>query len=318
MKLLLRLFDYVYLSRPILFFPGWATMLAGYYTATSETQQLFHSPVKINPIWWDYPIILCVIAFGCAMGGSFILNQLQDIATDRKNNKLFLVGNGLVSISQGYRESIVLIVLSLLVSIIIGWEILFVNSGFILVTGYIYNFPPFKLKSYPIWGLLANMVMGWFAFVLGWLLLRPFGWFMLYSSLPFLAYNTSLYLLTTLPDMEGDTETAKITFPIKFGFGNTCRLSLLFWIGGLLFSIVLMNQFLIAISLIVAPFYIRFIKNQTTLTASQTLKMGIFFFSLGVCFKFPLFLGLILIAFFVTRLYYLKRFGIKYPTFGDA
>ena len=92
MNFFLKMLDYVYINRPVLFFPGWVTMLAGYYTATGESISGFPIPWELEPVFWDETVFLALVMLGAAMGGCFIFNQLKDVDTDRKNNKLFLIG----------------------------------------------------------------------------------------------------------------------------------------------------------------------------------------------------------------------------------
>jgi 4-hydroxybenzoate polyprenyltransferase len=315
MNLLLKILDYVYLTRPILFFPGWTTLIAGYLGATGESHGAFPFPRMIKPVFGDSWLILSIIALGCAMGGGAVLNQLQDIETDQKNKKLFLLDNKYVPVFYAYIESVLLILISLLIAAKLGWQVLGVMLTGIAIAGYIYNFPPFKLKNHPIGGLWANMMMGWLVFVFGWLLLQPFGISMLIYSLPYLFYNTSLYLLTTLPDLAGDTATGKITIPVRYGYKNTIWFAFLLYLLAAVTAGWLSDGFLFCVILITFPFIFRAALNRTIPAVIIAVKMGIFFFSLGICFKFPPFLGMIILAFYVTRFYYKRRFGVEYPTF---
>lgn len=315
MKYLLKFLDYVYLTRPILFFPGWTTLIAGYFCATGESQSGFPVPGAIKPVFWNTPLILAMIALGCAMGGGAVLNQLKDIDSDRRNRKLFLLGDGFVPVWHGYIQSIILVGAGLALSIPLGWNIVAVMAIAILIAGYVYNFPPFNLKNYPLGGLWANMAMGWLVFVIGWLLIAPFNGRMLATSLPYLFYNSGLYLLTTLPDMAGDSAAQKITFPVRYGFRHTLRLSGIAFVLALAVSALQGEGFLFLVILAAAPFLIHAMIRQTVPAIIIGVKMGIFFFSIGICVKFPPFFVMIVLAYFITRMYYRMRFGIEYPNF---
>lgn len=315
MNLLLKALDYVYLTRPILFFPGWTTLIAGYFCATGESHSGFPILATVTPVWWSTPFILSIIALGCAMGGGAILNQLKDVETDQKNKKLFILDNKFVPVSHAYIESIILLITSLLIAIKLGWSVLGVMLTGILIAGYVYNFPPFNLKNSPLGGLWANMMMGWLVFVFGWVLIKPANLPMLLLSLPYLFYNTALYLLTTLPDMEGDIATKKITFPVKYGFKNTLRISFFLYILTITGAVLNSDGFLFPVTIAASPFFLHALIQKTLKPVISAVKFGIFFFSLGICVKFPPLLGMIVLAFFVTRFYYNQRFGIEYPTF---
>lgn len=159
------------------------------------------------------------------------------------------------------------------------------------------------------------MGMGWLAFLLGWLVINPPDLIMLRSSLPYLSYNTALYFLTTLPDMQGDATTGKITFPVKYGWLNTLVISSLLMTVTLILAMYLDDRFLLAVTVMVFPFFLRMIKVREITAAIVAVKMGIFFLTLGICIKFPPFGGLMLAAYGLSRFYYKKRFGIEYPTF---
>ncbi|RMH96299.1 MAG: hypothetical protein D6681_12455 [Calditrichaeota bacterium] len=314
----LRLLDYVYLARPILFFPGWTTLLAGYMAARGVHTRFFSPGELVHPWPFPAPLMLLMIAFAAAMGGCFILNQLQDVATDRRNHKLFLLGEGVIPPSHGYAEAALLILLALAVGAGMGGALLSVLIIFVVVTGYLYNYPPFVWKDYPLRGLLANMAMGWLAFALGWLLVEPAGGALVGASLPYLLYNTALYLLTTVPDMAGDAQAQKVTFPVRYGLRRTLRLSGVGLFLALIVAGVLGDQLLLGAGLLASPFFLRAVLRETVASVVVAVKMGIFFLSLMVCVKFPCFLIMIAAAFIVTRFYYKQRFGIDYPNFKGS
>lgn len=310
-KSLLRYLDYVFITRPVLFFPGWATLLAGILAA-----------------WGDFSVILggagatpyalpgmAIFSFGAVMGGCFIFNQLQDIDSDRKNKKLFLLGDGYLSIRHGYIEAIVLLLVGHIAGITIGWAFVAMLSIFSLVTGYIYNYAPFSFKSYPLRGLLANMLMGWLAFFLGWCVVAAPDMAMLLQSLPYLTFNTALYFLTTVPDVDGDRDSDKKTFPVKYGVANTLRISAIFGLLTIVGAWYFSNNFMVYVGMLTTLFLVWSSFKQTAASAIISVKAGILCFALGVAIKFPAFLLLTAAAFFFTRFYYRQRFEFDYPNF---
>ncbi len=309
----LRPFDYFFLTRPILFFPGWATLLAGYAAAHVRVRPV--SSLFLGMEWWNAKLVLGLILFACAMGGSFVLNQLMDIESDRSNKKLFLLGDGFISRRAGYLESWLLLVFSVLGALMVDPEFFAMVLIFNLVTGYAYNFAPFTLKDRPIGGLLANMAMGWLAFAMGWIIARPASPDLLISSLPYLFFNTALYFLTTLPDVDGDRASAKVTFPVKFGLTLTVALCLIFYILAGLFSLWHKNEFMLVVIVVTGPFMLRLATQRNRASAIVTVKAGIASFALLICLIFPLFLVLLAAIFFFTRFYYRKRFNYDYPNF---
>lgn len=315
MKNTLKLLDYVYLTRPILWFPGWTTLLTGYLSASGDFRGLSFADFHFLPILWAPDLFLAMISFGFAMGGVFILNQLKDVDSDRINEKLFLLGEGLISLRAGYLESFILIVASLFIAATINIPFLIVTVIFIIHTGYVYNYPPFELKSYPLRGLIANTVMGWLAFFIGWLLLAPPGTEMFFHSLPYFFYNAALCVYTTVPDIEGDRSTGKITVAVKYGLKTSIYSGLALFILAIIFAAINQDAFLLLICLANVPFWIKMFLSKSIASVIVNLKLGIFFLSLGVCVKFPFFLLPICAAYFITRFYYKHRFNVDYPNF---
>jgi 4-hydroxybenzoate polyprenyltransferase len=84
--------DYIFILRPMLFFPGWSTMLAGYFIGTKRQWfPPFEQPANLTEI------VLLISGLALLMGSTFILNQLNDIESDRRNRKLFIISDGSVT-----------------------------------------------------------------------------------------------------------------------------------------------------------------------------------------------------------------------------
>lgn len=303
----------------MLFFPGWNTLLAGCLVARGEV--LLLSDLFQN-IWMFSPgsknLFLALLAFMLAMGGSFILNQLQDVDTDRQNKKLFLVGEEYVRKNPAYFESIILISLSLLIGFYLNFTIFLLVLFFVIITGYLYNYHPFHFKNRPLWGLVLNMLMGWIAFALGWSLYHSLDQHFLLNSLPYLALNTSLYLLTTIPDAAGDEAAGKKTFCVCYGFKTTLAVSILLFLISLIYSIFRKDQLILILNLLILYPFLRLTFVPSQAQAIRTIKMTIFFFSFLICLKFPWYLLIMVLVFFFTRYYYRQRFQFDYPNFrGD-
>ncbi|MFQ6617933.1 MAG: UbiA prenyltransferase family protein [Fidelibacterota bacterium] len=297
----MKFLDYFFVLRPILFFPGWTTLLAGYL--------VYHNQPHIRNL------ILVIISFAAIMGGAFVLNQIEDVESDKKNKKLFIIAQGYIKQRNALIEAIVLFLLAFGISFYINISMGIAFVIFFLVTAIFYNYSPFKWKNKPILGLIANMLMGFIAFSFGWLINKEFSARLLISVSPYLFYNTAAYFNTTLPDIKGDRETGKITFGVKYGFSETITIALIFQTFSVFLALILRDLIILIPALAVFPFYLwEFFKKDVN-TVLRTTKLSIFFFSVIIFFKFPLYFILELFLFIFTRFYYKRRFGIVYPSF---
>lgn len=311
-KKFIRFFDYIFVLRPMLFFPGWSTLLAGFFVG--QKQRLYLNFTQINALNNEYIILLLVI-FALAMSASFLLNQLQDIESDRQNKKLFIIAEGHISRQAAVIEISLLILLALIFSFTLSQFVGWLTLIFILLTGYIYNYPPFRFKDYPIRSLLANAAMGWLAYAIGWAAGRPFNYQLFIDALPYLFFNTALYLYTTLPDREGDVKTGKNTLAAVMGLNTFLSLAFLFYAAGLSSAIFLKDFTALFFMLLSAPFFVLTLWNKTVSSATSTTKFAILFFALAICFKWPFYFILMVAGFYFTKLYFRLRFDFDYPNF---
>ncbi len=310
---LLKSLDYFFVLRPMLFFPGWSTLLAGYLITLKSRYFL-----SLNKSWQlNYGEIgLLLFIFAAAMGASFLLNQLADVQSDLKNKKLFLISEGHIPKQNAIIEVLFLSLLALILSILQGIAIFISILIFIVLTGYLYNFQPFKFKDKPWWSLWANAGMGFLAFAVGWLAAMPeFSWQLVTDALPYLFLNTALYFFTTLPDVEGDRIAGKQTLAVKFGIKQIIWASFILFVLSL-FSAVWLNDHLALLIIVPAvPFFLfTIIKPQVSSTILAT-KFTILFFAVAICLKIPYYFLLMLAGYFATRWYFKARFNYNYPNF---
>ncbi len=310
---LLKSLDYFFVLRPMLFFPGWSTLLAGYLIAWNGRILL---PANHFMAFNYGEIALLLILFGAAMGGSFLLNQIQDIDSDRSNNKLFFLSEKHISKRAAVWEAALLIVFALTLALAID-RILFVAVGaFILITGYAYNYRPFAFKDNPVTSLLANAAMGWLAFAIGWLAQKSWSTELIFDALPYLFFNTALYFFTTLPDVEGDRANNKNTLAVTHG------VAFVIYCAGGLFAVALLSAIwlsdVFALTMLVPslPFFARAVIRRSVEAAVQSTKYGILFFAIAVCLKLPFYLLLMIAIFGFTKWFFRKRFNFNYPNFA--
>ncbi len=306
--------DYFFVLRPMLFFPGWSTLLAGYFI--TEKNHLFLSSF----IWNSFDplrILLLFISFGAAMGASFLLNQLKDIVSDKENDKLYFIAKGFITKRAAFIEVVFLIIISLATAYYVSISVLIVSAIFILLTGYLYNYSPFKMKDRPWMSLLANSFMGFLAFAMGWFGTHSYSREIFYDSLPYLFFNTALYFYTTMPDIEGDKKSNKHTLAVDYGIRPLILAAFGLYILSAIIGIVLNDIQALFFIILSSPFFILTIKKMDVDSAVRTTKFSILFYALAVCFKIPAYFMLMVVLFFFTKWYFKARFDVNYPNFGN-
>jgi 4-hydroxybenzoate polyprenyltransferase len=308
--------DYFFVLRPMLFFPGWSTMLAGYFSVLTF-QSLRFGVLPGKELWVVIPALF--LSFAALMGSTFILNQLRDVDSDRENHKLFLISDGFISPGAAVTEAVILAVLAFITGFLISLQILILYLIFFVLTGLCYNFYPCRMKDSPWKSLIANALMGWLAFAIGWAASHPWDWqVVLIDALPYLLINTALYLFTTLPDVEGDRVSNKNTFAVTAGVGPVITAAFVLFSIGALATII--NSDLLAgfIYLASMPFFLAAVTRRAVPEAVRATKFTILFFAVAVCSQMAVYFLLMLGGFFATRFYFRHRFNFDYPNFSGS
>ncbi len=312
MKKGIEICDYLFLLRPTLFYPVWTFFLAGYKGGiqSGNEERLF--------IFIPSTSLFCVMAgLTALMGSIFTLNQIQDEETDRANSKLFLLSNGIVTIRNAYWEAFLLagcgLILGFLTNCWIGcgFLILFVLSGFC------YNFAPIRWKDRPIMGIVTNGIGGLIIYCLGWI--TGGGESMLpIRAVPYTLAGMAVFLNTTLPDMEGDQKTGKITFGVRYGLKRTVFWALILEILTVGFAVLFHDWLLFIPALIVLPLFILGAWKPTLSAVMRATKLSILVLTMMVCFYLPWYLVLVFFVYFSSRWYYRKRFRFDYPSLNSS
>jgi 4-hydroxybenzoate polyprenyltransferase len=308
----LAFLDYFFILRPILFFPGWSTMLAGYFIAYNN---LIFLPL-ILPAEISYSrIILLLISYGMLMGSIFVLNQLCDVESDHQNKKLFFIAEGMISPRNALMEVVVLAGISIGTGFLLSPAVGTAYILFFIIAGLLYNYRPFRLKDRPWGSLAANALMGGLAFMIGWLAVQPVGTVILLDILPYLCFNTALYFFTTFPDIEGDRAAAKRTLAVIFGHRRIIVVSFTVYVAGALSALLLNDMQAGFFYLLSLPFFVQTIRTKEIAASIRATKFGILFFALSVCLKWPVYFAVMVTGYFGTRIYFKHRFGMSYPNF---
>ncbi|MBN2102774.1 UbiA family prenyltransferase [bacterium] len=248
------------------------------------------------------------------MAAIYILNQIRDEATDRINRKLFLICDGHVSISKAYAEAFLFgpagVILGFLADIRAG----FLLTSLLFFGGYIYSYPPMRMKDRPIGGILINGLGGMVNFTLGWISAGGAGWIPL-RSLVYFCGVAAVMLNTTMPDIKGDQKTGKITFAVKYGVRLTVVWALIIEIITVALACYFQEWIIFYPGFVMIPFFIYALSKKHVSDVIRATKYSVFSMAIAICVVFPLFLIPVFVIFFGSKWYYKKRFGFDYPNF---
>jgi 4-hydroxybenzoate polyprenyltransferase len=297
---ILKIADFIFAARPMLLLPVWSIYLISY-------NQVYHSVnFGISPI-------LTIMSINLMVAGIYFINQIYDYESDLLNNKLGFLQKGLIS----RKEMSTAYLAVTIVALIIGFAER-LSLGVIILTaitlGFFYSAPPMRFKDRPLAGLLANGIGYGFFLPLsipGYM--EGVTYLKVLLPLYFIFLVSAGYLLTLIPDREGDRKTGKNTLAIQYSdrrliIIGSVLLFLSIPIAEKLGNFRLLMLSAVSLVLFLAALVIR--KEKMILAAC---KLPILMLSLLAGYYFPTYLIFILVLIILTRIYYRKRFGMVYP-----
>jgi 4-hydroxybenzoate polyprenyltransferase len=306
----LKPLDYFFIFRPTLFFPIWIITLSGLVAG-----RFFNG----DPVWWSFHVnwrnLLAFFFITLTTGATFILNQLQDVESDKINKKLFLISEQYVREEVAQKIALVSIGVSLVGISIVNVKLLPLIIVLLIFCGYLYNYQPFQWKNKPILGIVVNYIGGLCLFLCGWVMANNFQWMALKYSIPYLLAWTSIAILTTIPDRTGDQNSDKVTISVRLKNRTTTIISFGFLIISFGLSLYFQDPIISLPILLTIPLFLVTIYKPTIAWILRTIRYPILFLALMLCCEFPLFFIVILINFYLCKVYYVYRFGLNYPTF---
>lgn len=297
---MVKVLDFIFAARPMLLLPVWSLYLIAYnfYFGTDS---------------FDWYNIIALICLTFLVAGAYYINQIYDYQSDLINKKLGFLQSGKIS----KNEMIVVYVAISVIAIITGFRLsIFLGAVFcsVFILGYFYSAPPLRLKDRPILGLLSNsfaygilvpLSIPGFAEKTDYLIMiLPIYYFMIVSA---------GYLLTVLPDREGDAKTGKKTLAVILSDRSIIIVATFLLLFSLLLAWEMNHLFLIIISSASTLLYTVSLiipKRELILLAC---KLPILLISLLAGYYYPGYFVFLLALLFLTRLYYKKRFGMVYP-----
>jgi 4-hydroxybenzoate polyprenyltransferase len=247
------------------------------------------------------------------IGGVYLLNQIYDLETDRKNKKLFFLAEGHISRKNAWIYTALLYLLSVVSSYFLSATIGIVFTlGLIL--SFLYSAPPFCLKNKTYGGLLANAIShGSLVFLAGFCTRTSFSVQAILLSLPYALAVGAVYINTTLPDIEGDKMAEKITFGVRYGILKSTLVSTLLVILSIVLALIFLDLPFLFSAVLSLPFYIFALVTKEVGKSILATKSSVLFLSLAAGYFYPWYFIILILGFLGTRLYYKKRFNLEYP-----
>ena len=319
MKSLIKPFDYIFLMRPVLFYPVWTVFLAGTLSVQGAAQgygwprfRLDELGVNCGGFWWAF------VSYSLLMGTVFILNQLTDVDSDRCNSKLFLIADGHISSKAAVREIVIILAAAFLISLKTSVWFFLVLVFSLLILGVAYSLPPLSWKDGPIGGLIVNLFGGMLTFFAGWLSIAKPSAAMILHSLPYVFAVGSVYFLTTVLDMNGDLHSHKFTFAVRYGKQATIRMAIFFDSIAVILGFVI-RDWIVFIPAIVSYFmFVFLIFRSDDVWINRITRLPILLLALMVAFYFPIYFLGIFGIFLFSKWYYQVRFGLNYPSLNPS
>lgn len=297
-----------------MFFPVWTLSLAGLW---AQSRFGSYNSITDRLVRFEYINLnnfLFLALFTMLMGAVFLINQIEDVESDKLNNKLFLIANGDISIRKAYIETVLLIVIPIIIMIWKRSDLALLMAISFIIMGWMYSCRPIVLKDKPIGGILPNFFGGYIIFIYGWMIKGDSGMEMIYYATPYVLGLIAVYFLTTVPDIEGDKGANKITVAVKYGANRVIMAGLIVDILAIIAGLFTRDIIILIPTILILPFFIQSAITKSNRIVLKTNKFAALFLSLIICFHYPLYLVLLVFLYFFSKWYYRNRFNITYPS----
>jgi len=312
-----KILDAVFLLRVPLLVPVWTVLILGWITGNPDAH--------IGDIIGSKTLWVNIVGFSLLVASIYVVNQIQDIESDRINGKLFILPQGLISIPFAWTIAVLCTAAGLAVAYAQSmWMFAVFLSG--AVMGIFYNLPPAVLKNRAVGGVTANIIgHGIITYLVGWLAAKSgqtVTWELfsvgLLSSLAAGFANGAVFLASTIPDAPGDSQAGKKTFCVAYGARSTALCALFLCLFALISSLFIENhRWVMALPAALSLWiFIKFALNTKRENAFHSFKWPVVLLSTFVTLFVPIYGALIIFTLVTSRLYYKWRFNIDYPTFS--
>jgi 4-hydroxybenzoate polyprenyltransferase len=306
-----KIADLIFLTRPPLLCASCTFFFAGTVSALRSVGQ----PYSIRSVVEALPNLGL---FALVVASAFVVNQIYDVESDRLNRKGYVVPSGMVT----RRECALVLAATGLsavgLSLLHGSEVRYlVWLG--LGLGWAYSMPPLRLKGRPLLDMLANVVgFGVIGFALGWLTYSRIDTSFWVRCAPYALAMAGIFLNTCIPDEEGDRRVGDRTSCVVWGAAKAGRAALVLIVisalagvlsGETLCTLAVVGSLpaMLAVGIEASP--------ANSIVASQFAARLLLVL---VCIRAPLLAVLSVLVYFASRVYYRKRFRLRYPDIEGA
>ena len=326
-RVLLRFCDAVFLTRPVILIPVWAYFILGFYRSNAVyfPDSIYTLPVfgfRINVLTGLYNIqnYINLLMLTLSVAATYVLNQLVDIETDKRNGGLPLLAKAGISIRMAIIENIILTIIPLGYAIWIRGTV-----GLLLFLAFalniLYNLRPFYFTGRPFLDFISNaMGFGFIAFGIGFAsacngnITEVSRYFV--EATPYFFLMVAGSINSTIPDMEGDRRTGKKTTVVLLGTRRSNLISTAAIITA--FIMAAFNRDIVAgiTASLSLPFFIRYIYTNKLKDGLHTFQTCAGFLMVLTVMVFPWFFLWGFIVYVLTRVYFKLRYNVVYPKPG--
>lgn len=301
----MKLLDYFFAARPLLHLPIWSIYLVSWH--------LLHLHNQSENFTVEHLLMPCCISLAAA--GAYYINQVYDFQSDLHNRKLGFLQRRLLTRQSLIAASLITSLLALGLALLESISAMLLISVFI-VLGFAYSAPPFRLKDRPLAGLLSNALSFGGMVVLA---TDPGTYLVLMNGtdiqivLYFTTAVAAVYLLTTLPDRDGDAATGKHTLAVKFSptVVRLLALGLMALSGAVALHLWIVELMTIS-GIGTAAVMISLLANLKACDLFAS-KLPIMLLTLLAGYFYPWYFLFVVALILLSRSYYRRRFNMTYP-----
>ncbi|MBN2362606.1 UbiA family prenyltransferase [candidate division WOR-3 bacterium] len=317
-----KFLDRIFVMRIFMHFPFSGILMLGYHYGVQREGDGGFWAVFIKANAFNWKILVSYLLFYLLMGGTYIINQIADKKSDLINRKNFFVSDGHISTWSAVFEASVIYFIVLCAAFYFSFAQIFAGGMayfYVILSsvalGLMYSVKPFRLNARPGADMIANAFgYGFLNLAAGFLTVSLFDGFLIKSAVPIVLIGLAGFGSTTIADIEGDRKDGKNSIGVFLGETGTYIISIVLYCAALVISIIFRNIPCIFASAIAIPAHLFGLLKKTKKSALVTMRISNAGLVLISFVLFPVLTAAFLTVFTITKIFYLKRFGINYPS----